>query len=449
MLNISENSIPKKFVADGKFSSLEKSRSPKFVTQLSLVMYSLFGVFLIVLFLPWTQNINSYGVVTSLLPGDRPQTINTILAGSISKWYVQEGQTVKAGDTLLQLSEIKVEYFNPALIQQVEQQVNAKKSSLTAINEKVIALLNQIDALKQGQKLSIEKAENKIKQATFKLIIDSTDLAASNIELNVARDQLKRQQTLYDKGLKSLTELEQRKIKFQETNAKNISSANKYLVSKSEFINTQIELNSIKAEYADKLSKAQSDYSSTIAYSFDTEGNLSKMQNELANYRIRNNNYFITAPRDGYILKALQAGIGETIKEGEAVFTIVGINVVNAVELFVKPMDVPLLAKGRKVRLQFDGWPAIVFSGWPGSSFGTFGGTIAVVDQANSSNSKFRILVVPDITQEPWPSQIRMGSGVYGWALLNDVPIWYELWRQINGFPADWIQDTAPKKESK
>lgn len=45
-------------------------------------------------------------------------------------------------------------------------------------------------------------------------------------------------------------------------------------------------------------------------------------------------------------------------------------------ELFVKPMDLALINKGQDVRLQFDGYPAIVFSGWPNSSYGTFAGKL-------------------------------------------------------------------------
>jgi hypothetical protein len=33
-----------------------------------------------------------------------------------------------------------------------------------------------------------------------------------------------------------------------------------------------------------------------------------------------------------------------------------------------------------------------------------------------------------------------VGSGASGIALLNDVPIWYELWRQLNGFPPDYYE---------
>jgi hypothetical protein len=29
-----------------------------------------------------------------------------------------------------------------------------------------------------------------------------------------------------------------------------------------------------------------------------------------------------------------------------------------------------------------------------------------------------------------------MGSGTKGWVMLNNVPVWFEIWRQFNGFPA-------------
>ncbi len=161
--------------------------------------------------------------------------------------------------------------------------------------------------------------------------------------------------------------------------------------------------------------------------------------------QIRSSFYSITAPQDGYVVKALVSGIGETVKEGEAVASVMPANPALAVELYVKPLDIPLLAKGRKVRLQFDGWPAIVFAGWPDVSFGTFGGVVSVIDNIDT-NGKYRILVVPDPEDDSWPKPVRVGSGVYGWALLNDVPIWYEIWRQFNGFPADYMGEEETAK---
>ena len=98
-------------------------------------------------------------------------------------------------------------------------------------------------------------------------------------------------------------------------------------------------------------------------------------------------------------------------------------------------MDLPFISTGRKVRIEFDGWPSLQFSGWPNASVGTFGGIVSVIDRVDSKPGSFRILVAPDPDTEAWPEQIRMGSGIKGWVMLNDVPIWFELWRQLNGFP--------------
>lgn len=454
MLNISDNKIPENVILKQGYQSIEKAKSPLVLTKFSKVLYTIMGIIFLMLFLPWTQNIRSNGVVTSFYPEDRPQTVNTIIPGKIEKWYVMEGQYVNKGDTIIHLSEVKDSYFNPELLKRTQEQVAAKEQALKATNEKAEALINQIKALEEGRMFSIEKAKNKIQQAELKVQSDSMDMLAAKLDQSIAKEQLDRQQALYDKGLKSLTELEQRKIKYQESSAKAIAAENKFLASKNELINARIELNSIQAEYADKLAKARSEYNATLAYAFDTESSIAKMKNDLANYQIRSGNYYITAPKSGFVIKALRAGIGEIIKEGEAVVTIVDKNSVNAVELYVKTMDVPLLHKGGKVRLQFDGWPALVFSGWPGSSFGTFGGIIQVVDYVSTYEGKYRILVTPDPDDIPWPEQLRIGGGVYGWALLNDVPVWYEIWRQLNGFPPDWLgedgqlyQDEKSKKE--
>ena len=155
----------------------------------------------------------------------------------------------------------------------------------------------------------------------------------------------------------------------------------------------------------------------------------------------------VRAPQDGYVVRSFKAGIGELIKEGETIATLQPAHPAVAVELYVRPMDVPLIQRGRTVRLQFDGWPAIQFSGWPTVSVGTFGGEVIVIDAVNSVNGKYRLLVTPKQKpgDQPWPAQLRVGSGVYGWVMLDDVPIWYELWRQLNGFPPSLKEE--PKEE--
>ena len=192
---------------------------------------------------------------------------------------------------------------------------------------------------------------------------------------------------------------------------------------------------SIDADYTDKISKARSDLNGTIASLNETQAEIAKMENEITNVLVRQSQYQIIAPQSGFLVQAVKAGLGETIKEGEAVATILPKSDDVAVEMYVKPMDVPLLKAGRKVRIEFDGWPALQFSGWPNASIGTFGGEVAIIDRVQSTNGSFRILVKPDPEHDDWPALLRLGSGAKGWVMLSDVPIWYEIWRNMNGFP--------------
>ncbi|MFN3405749.1 MAG: HlyD family secretion protein [Cytophagaceae bacterium] len=419
-----------------RFYSTRMVKTPRLLRNLAYWAGGLFLFMLACLFLPWTQNITSAGVVTTLYPEHRPQTIHSTIAGRIERWYIQEGQYATKGDTIVKLSEVKEKFMDPELLTRLKEQIQAKEGAITSTQRKVQALENQISALRSGLEFSLNKARNKVKQTELKLQADSMDFQAAKVDFEVAELQFARQEELYKKGLKSLTELEQRKLKLQESKAKLLSSENKYEATKNELANARIELNSLQAEYQDKISKAQSDLNSAFYSLYDGQSDLSKMINEYANMEIRSGYYAITAPQDGYIVKALVTGIGETVKEGEPIVSVMPDHPSLAAQIFVAPMDIPLLKKGSKVRLQFDGWPALVFSGWPNTSFGTFGARVEVIDFIDSKG-KYRVLVTPDPADEPWPP-VRVGSGVQGWALLNDVPIWYELWRQLNGFPPDF-----------
>ena len=393
-------------------------------------------------FLPWTQNIRSTGKLTTLRPQDRPQTVPSTIGGRIKTWRVQEGQLVRKGDTLAEIVEIKEKYFDPQLLVRTREQLEAKINGLRENAAKTRALGGQQDALRLGLAASLNKARNKVRQADLKVRSDRAELVAAQADFAIARRQLERQEFLYKQGLKSLTELEQRRLKFQESTAKLQAVENKLAASGQESLSARIELESLDADYADKLAKSESDRRSATGYQFSTEGEIAKMRNELANLSIRAGFYFITAPQTGYVVRALKQGEGEIVKEGEDLITLMPANPRLAAELYVKPMDVPLLRVGRRVRLQFDGWPALVFTGWPGGSFGTFGGVVQVIDNIDSQG-QYRLLVTHEPGTEAWPAPLRVGSGVYGWALLDDVPIWYELWRQINGFPPNYVGDAT------
>jgi multidrug resistance efflux pump len=400
-------------------------------------------------FLPWTQNIKGSGSVTTVSPEQRPQTIHTAIAGRIEKWYVAEGQYVKKGDTILFISEVKEDYLDPNLITNTQNQVNAKKLSEASYEDKAATLASQIIAINRERNLKLQQAKNKIEQSLLKVKSDSMDLEAVKTQLKIAQTQFKRSQALNKEGLKPMTDVEEKRLKLQDSEAKIITQQNKFLTTKNELINARLEINRIAAEYADKASKAEGERFAALSNQFDTEAQVNKLQNLVTNYKIRNEMYYIRAPQNGYVNRALQSGLGETIEVGTPVVSIMPSRYDIAVESFIEPIDLPLIHTGEKVRIWFDGWPTIIFSGWPNSSYGTFGGTIVAIENFISPNGKYRILIAPDKNDYQWPKELSIGAGAQTFALLNNVPIWYEIWRQLNGFPPDFYTPIIEKGETK
>lgn len=392
----------------------------------------------IVLVLPWTQNIRSNGNITTLRQEDRPQEVNTVIPGKVVKWFVKEGDFVQKGDTILQLGEVKVEYFDPVLLQRTQSQIDAKNQSIAAYQGKASTSITQVEVLRNAMELKLNSVDNKIGQQRLKITSDSADLAAANNALSAYSRQIAAAKVMLDSGVISLTEFEKRRVTYQDAIAKTTSNGNKLGQSRQELLNLRIERNGVVQEYLDKIAKAEGERFGSVSAAASTEAEVIKLENTLANYDARQQLFFITAPQSGQITKAMKAGIGEMLKEGEMIVEIVPQNTKLAVEMFVSPLDLPLINKGQKVRFVFDGFPAIVFSGWPQTSYGTYSGVITAVETSVSANGMFRVLVAEDKDDRPWPKNLRMGGGSKGIALLKDVPIFYELWRNINGFPPEF-----------
>ena len=445
MLNISDNSITQS-VNLNRYKSFRLLDRAKVRRLPFYLLWSFIGIAVISLFLPWTQNIQAKGYVTTRLPEQRPQAIQSVIAGRLEKWYVREGDFVEAGDTIVYISEIKSEYFDPNLVERAAQQLQAKSQSIDSYDSKVSALQTQYAVLQEAMQLKLEQTRNKILQAKNYIKIDSIDLIAYETNFKIAENQLERAQELYDKDLKSLTELQEKQLKLQESSAKVTVQENKLLNQRNQLTNLYIELASVEREYSDKLAKSQSEQQSAVSAKLEAIGSTAKLQNQLSNYSQRQKFYHVIAPQSGYITKTLKKGLGEIIKEGVDIATIMPAEYELAVEIYVEPQDLPLLRLGNRVNIRFDGWPAIVISGWPEATTGIFVGEVVAIDQFISDNGYYRILISPANVEKKWPNQLRVGTGASTFILLNDVPVWYEFWRQLNGFPPDFYKEEKNKQ---
>lgn len=402
---------------------------------------------LILCFMPWTQNFRAKGIVTSLGAADRPQSVHATIPGRIEAWYLFEGDTVLRGDTIARLSEIKSDYFDPELVERTATMREAKSNSAEGYEAKAAALDRQIGTLRQELVLKLEQGRNKLDQSRLYVSTLAADLAQQKAQVDIAAYQESRTDSLFSRGLKSLSDAEGKMLKTREARAKLTALENKLDQAKTEVTQTELRLSAIEPEYQGKIAKAQSDRQSALTQYYTSLGDVAKLRSSETNYRIRRDFGYVTAPQDGVIGMILTPGIGETVKEGEAVVTILPRTFRSAVEMFVEPFNLPLISLDQEVRFLFDGWPAIFFSGWPGLSYGTFTGRVMAIDNTIDSKGRYRVLVGPSDDGRPWPTALRPGSGAEGVSLLGDVPVWYEAWRQLNAFPPDFYESDKYNKD--
>jgi len=330
-----------------EFSALNKIKISRPLEILPKIILTSFIILLLLLiFTPWQQTSKGFGYVIAINPNDRAQTINATVDGRVNKWFVQDGQSVKEGDKLLELIDI-----DPMALSRVKSQRDAYQ-----------------------RKLEIAK------------------IAASTSKINYER-----QADLFKQGLSSRKDYEYAKIEYK---------------------------------------KLLSAYETSVSEFSESEVKFSRQESQI-----------IYAPKDGTVLKLLSGNSSTIVKAGDKIATFAPNLEEPAVELYVSGNDIALIYPGRKVRLQFEGWPAVQFSGWPSVAIGTFGGVVASVDAAASENGRFRIIVKRD-GDEKWPDArfLRHHAKSYGWVLLNQVSLIYEIWRQINNFPPIFDEQKNEKK---
>lgn len=400
----------------------------------------------VLMWMPWTQNIQATGTITTLYQDQRPQQLNSIIPGRILKWWVKEGDFVKKGDTIVQLADVKDDYLDPQLMQRTNEQVEAKQQKMLFYQQKISATESQIIAMESARELKLNSLNNKMEQIRRKMLSDSAEIISAEVDYQVAVQQLSRAKEMYARGIITLVEFEKRSQQFNKALAVLTEKQQKFQNSKQDVIICSIEMNSTRQDAADKIFKARGEIASAQSEIASTSGDLSKNRNQLSNYEIRGSQRWLIAPQNGQLVKAKKSGLNEMVKEGDMIAEIVPTTFNYAAELFISPMDLVLMNKGQRVTLIFDGFPAMVFSGWPAASYGIFVGEVTAVETNLSENGKFRVLVTQNSTERQWPSELKIGTGVQGFALLKNVSIWYELWRQINGFPPEYYKKTSSSK---
>jgi adhesin transport system membrane fusion protein len=423
---------------EGNAEVLRLVRSPRLTLTIARLFTALLVVVTIALiFVPWQQNSPAHGRVVAFAPLDRQQTVDAPVDGRVVRWYVREGDRVLEGDPLLDIADNDAD-----LVSKLEREKEAVRARIDAAKARTSSVKDRIESLESSRDSALQAATSRVRMAQERVRAASQAVVATKAASKTAEQNLERQQTLFKDGLTSKRTVELAELDVARA-ATEVERANASLsAARSEESALESDMMKIRNDASASIHDASASRATAQAEIASAEAELARMDVRLARQLMQ----AVKAPRGGTVLRVVAKQGGEIVKTGEVLLSIVPDTDDAAVELWVPGNDVNLVAPGRTVRLQFEGWPAIQFSGWPSLAVGTYGGTVAFVDATDDGQGKFRVLVVPN-SPEDWPSKqyLRQGTRANGWILLDRVSLGYELWRQFNGFPPSW--PAAPSTE--
>jgi multidrug resistance efflux pump len=304
-----------------------------------------------------------------------------------------------------------------------------------------------VEQLEQSVKNEIAAADFRIQQARDRVRASEQSIEVATAKQTVSAQNLERHRTLLPKGLVSRRQLEVAEAEKNTADAE-LRRARAQLDEAENF------LRAVEVDRARTINSGTAIIRDARASRESALGELASARQALQPVEVRLNRQStqtIYAPVDGVIFRLdVQPG-SAVVKTGDGIASIVPEVTQPVAELWIDGNDLPLVRQGSKVRLQFEGWPAIQFVGWPSVAVGTFGGVVKLVDSTDDGKGKFRVLVEQDPQDEPWPQSryLRQGVKAKGWVLLNTVRLGFEVWRQFNGFPQAADYEPVPAKVKK
>lgn len=410
-------------------SALHLVKSPRALRSVvwSLVIMSAIGLVVLVI-TPWQQTVLGSGGVVAFAPFDRVQTLAAPVSGRVRQAWVEEGSTVEKGDPILEIVD-----NDPSILERLDVQRQSLDAQLASARERVDLFDKQIEALRSARELALSAASSEVEVAeaavqSARHALEGARALAEQSELNY-----RRQKELVEEGLVSGFEFEVAERVYREAMAK-VSQVKQTLESETSALAARrAKQGQIGTEATASLESARGSRESAAVQVASIAERLANLDTRIA----RQNTQRITAPRAGTIFRLFAAPGAELVKAGDALVSLIPETESWAVELWVPGNDMPLIEKGRPVRIQFEGWPSVQFSGWPSIAVGTFAGRVALVDPSDDGQGRFRVLIVPDPAEAPWPDgrYLRQGVRANGFVLLDQVSLGFELWRRANGFP--------------
>lgn len=411
-------------------SALRRVRGPRSARRVGGGLLGALLVLALVLGLvPWQQTSLGSGRVIAFDPGSRTQLVEAPIKGRVVDWHVSEGDVVAAGDKIATLQD-----NDPSYLGRLERELTTVDDRVASSREALSAYQAKVAAGEATMEASVLAAEAKVNATARKVDSARQKQAIADADYDTAVLNLARVEPLFEDGLASERKLELARLKSRETAAKRLEAQAGIAEAQAQLAEARAGLVKVREEQRGKIQGMRAEMQAAAQKVAELEAKRLETETKVS----RQGAQVVTAPRSGTILAILAGLGGEQVKEGDVLARLVPDEVDTVVEMTVDGNDVPLIERGQQVRLQFEGWPAVQFAGWPGVAVGTFPGEVSFIDAADDGSGQFRIVVrEPADSTEPWPDgrYLRQGIRAKGWVLLSQVPLGWELWRQLNGFP--------------
>ncbi len=447
------------------FRSLKMVKTPVlFTVMITCIILIFLAAIVAAMFLPWRQSVTGNGRIIVFSPMDRPQTIEAQIPGRIVNWFVRDGEDVEKGQKIVGLAELDSRFLDNSQLKTLLSQKAALVAKRDALKARSDALADQITNSSGVRRAAVPATVERVKQAGDRVYQAEQSVEAAKQSLQTAHWQSDRVGSLYNDGLRSKRDKELAELETVRSKTELEKSLAALDVAKEDARISVLENKRTDADTGgniDAIKAARADANQLVA---STDADIFKLQIDIDNFSKRVDQRTVDAPCQGRIVRLMRVGAGAMVNAGDVLAVIAPKTQDRAAEINIRDWDAPLVSVGRPVRLQIAGWPALQFIGWPRIAVGTFAGVVSVIDATDDGKNRYRVIVEPDKKAidrkeaDPWPSTtfLRPGAQVTGWILLSDVPLWYELWRQLNGWqptiqPPDQTapSDTGTKDSTK
>jgi membrane fusion protein, adhesin transport system len=435
--------------------SLVHTLTPRPVRWLARLVFLVFlAIPFALAFVPWQQTVNCRGTIVAYAPVERMQEITARVSGQVRRWHVVEGSRVKMNDPL-----VDIEDNDPELAERLEAQRDFLTERISAARQELTELSAAASAQVAARDAAIKAAEANRDAAAMGIQVAEQAMANATFARDFELNRFEMFDDLFTNpqfgGLESKLSRDEARMRADRAVTDTDKADAEIARARAALLTQESLLVQADAAGLSAIAVARSNLRKAEQNLFGIEREIQEIDNRIERFKARR----VVAPCDGVVFRVAANVIqgGQFIKEGDELCTIVPDTNDRVAELFLDGVDAPIvLAYADRhggmphVRLQFEGWPAVQFSGWPELAIGTFGGRIRQVDAASGLAGQCRVLVEPDAVMrgDTWPDAefLRQGNQVIGWVFLNRVPLGFEIWRRLNGFPP--VLAPAPKKDS-